>query len=55
MVYMFRHPVYTGDSPEFIGHNESEALDSLQSDFNIDLEDAASLIIDGHVWQEGAQ
>ena len=52
---MFSHPVHTGNNPEFIGHNESEALASLQSDFSIDLEDAASLVIDGFVWQEGIQ
>lgn len=48
-MFYFQHDEYTGGDTVFIGDNEVEALDSLISEYEIDLDDVVGLVLDGFV------
>ena len=48
-MFYFQHDEYTDGDEIFIGKNEVEALDSLVSEYEIELDDVVGLVLDGFV------
>lgn len=51
MSYYFKHPEHTGGDACVIGEDETEALTTLQDEYNIELDDIVTLTLDGFVYQ----
>lgn len=50
MYYYFQHPKYTENEIEKIGEDEHEALETLQQNYDLDLEDVFNLTFDGYIF-----
>ena len=50
-MYYFQHDDYTGPDRVCVGSDEFEALEALEADYGLSLEQAFAFCMSGNVWQ----